>query len=404
MMYETDVKPTAMELLNELFEKKIYFIPKTTYSLPVDVYTEAIMLYIVNKYRSGKLKYIMPNECYILLLIRYPYFINILQCGKTYKQYEKFRQSLLKTLDSMFPMKTNEAVVNVQNILSTNIADTYDLSKCSVIHYFHYFIGFKFLPGKVTVSKDKLPMDDDVNFFIIHLSYNLPDTKAIVLYKDMPRVTDRILNLNNFPKYKCVDTSVKVCVRDTPFECVNKSFSIVDTYSDKIYILLCYDDAEELSECHFTIALFEDQGYVNEQFINDMVCGSLPKSIENDDIENTIKTTYLKTFSEDPDSKSTLVEDFNLMMRITIQAYDSVIESGINDLRLFDAVTEKMIADDRILKIIDEIEKPFFKVYMKGAMPLLSEYLGTNQLKEILGKHAFKYIHENISNTSKFHD
>lgn len=404
MSYEADVRPIAIELLNELFAKQIYFIPKATYSLPVDIYTEAIMVYVVNAYKNGKLNFRLPNECFILLLIRYPYFINILQCGKTFSKYEQFRKELLVTLDSMFPMKTNEAVINVQRILSTNIVDTYDIDKCSVIHFFHYFIGFTFIPGKTTILKDQLPVGDGITYFIIHLSYNLSNTNAIVLYKDMPKVTDRILNADNMHKYKCVDTSAKVYQRNEPFECVNTSFTVVNKYGSKVYILLCYDDAEQLADCHFTIASFGESGYVDERFIHDMVRGSLPKSIELVDINNTINTTYLKTFSEPPETKSTLRDDYNAMMRIAVGAYEATINEGINDLRIFDAITNKMLIDDKLYTIIDKMEAPYFRIYMKGAMPILSEYLGTEQLKELIGKYAFRYIHDNISNTSKFHD
>lgn len=391
--FDKCVRPFVKDLLSELKT----FPTRTIVSSPIDIYTEAITCFIIDEYIRQVTPTKLPNECYLLMLMRYPYFINILQCQRTFKEYISFRKSLLETLNLSFPTKITPQVINVSELLSTDIESVYDIRKCSVIHYFHYFVGFRFDKQFVAITKDKLPAERGViSYLVINLSYNLQNTNAIVLYHDNQRIRDKFIDETNIPKYKCIEKPKRICKSDLPFIVINSEFEQIDKCQERTYILLCYNDSQDLSQCHYTIALFGNDGYVTEQFVNDFIKGKIPMSITADEINNQLNTTFLKSFSEDPEPMSSLMHEYESLKKITAESFDNVHSENIADIQLFDMLIKEILADERLKNVLDNEELPFFKLYLAGMMNIYSEYLNSSSLKHIVCEYVCNYIYENL--------
>ena len=237
LSYNTSILPLIKRCLTDFETKHLKLFPTNNISTPIDFYTELVTHIIITNYLQST-QIDIPNECYILMLLRYPYFINILQCNKTFAEYKSFRKSLSDTLDIMYPSKTNQNVIHVQNLLNTNITETYNIRKCSAVHYFHYFIGFRFDNRYIAVTPDKLPNDADCSYFIVNLSYNLKKLSSIIIYHDNPKIKNKILNPVNIPKYKCLEKPSIIIRATEPFISVDTNFEKIEYYKQKVYILL----------------------------------------------------------------------------------------------------------------------------------------------------------------------
>lgn len=389
--FNTCIRPLVNALLSELTS----FPPRTIIHSPIDIYTETITCYIIDNYYKNNIPTSLPHECYILMLLRYPFFINILQCQRTFKEYITFRESLLDTLDTMFPNKYSSSVKNLEQILSTKIEDVYDIRTCSIIHYFHYFINFRFDKDLVAINASKLPSGNDICYFIIHLSYNISNTNALILYHENPRIRDKFINIDNISKYKCIEKPSHIYKSQTPFITTDCNFDQHEGYKPKVYILLCYDDAKELKDCHYTIALYGKDGYVNEEFITDFIEGKLPFSLTKTEIENQINMIFLKSFADDHEPQSLLMKECEAIRHIAAEAFDKVHENGMNDITLFDTFIKHIMNDKRLLNILDEIELPFFKIYLYGMMNIYSDNLSSSSLKTIVCDYVNDYIYNN---------
>lgn len=400
--YMSTLFPLVKELLAEFESKGLKFMARSTFTLPVDIYIEAITYKFVTSYASGN-QLTLPNECVILMLIRYPYFINILQCGRTYRQYLKYRKSLLDTFETMYPMKTNEMVNHVHELLSTNIEDVYDIRKCTMVAYLHYLVGFRFEKGSVAITADQLPKGDDISYLIVNLTYNLEDLNSIIIYKDNPKIKDKILNVDNIPKYKCIERPANVTKAREPFVSVDTSLHTIEEYKPKVYVILCYNDYPELQKCHFTIAYYGDNGYVDGTFVNNMLQGSLPRSLTDEDVWNCINTTFLKTFSDDPESIDTLHDELRRLSDIVTKAYDDVKRENKSGVYMFEGFIKNVLADERLANILDTEEMPYFKIYLTNCMVIYANNSEDVNIKDMLTTYVLSYIHEDAYDNLTFH-
>lgn len=401
--YTSVILPLVKELLAEFDAKELTLIAKSTFTLPVDIYTEAITYKFVTAYSEGISLAKFPNECIILMLIRYPYFINILQCNRTFKQYINYRKSLLETFEIMYPMKTNEMVNHVYELLTTDIESVYDIRKCSMIEYLHYLMGFRFEKGSVAITADLLPKGSDVSYLIVNLTYNIDNLNSIIIYKDNPKIKDKILNVNNIPKYKCIEKPANISKATVPFISVNEFMHPIDEYKPRVYILLCYNDDKDLEKCHYTIAYYGTDGYVDGRFINNMLQGSIPRSLTDEDVWIYINTTFLKTFSDDPESIDTLHTELRRFADIVTKAFDDVKRENKTGVYFFEGFITNVLADERLTSILHPDELPYFRIYLTNCMVIFANNSEDVNIKDLLVTYVLAYIHETAYDSLLFH-
>lgn len=417
MIYENIVRPIVAETLAIFKERDIAFFPRTEYILPIDLYVEMITTHVLNNYANEIINDELPDECYILMLIRYPYFINILQCNKTFKQYIAFRNKLVNTFNIMYPVVSNQAVINVYKLLTTKIEDTYDIRTCSTPYYFHYFAGFRFEKEYVAITADQLPKGQTISYFIINLTYNMTDINAIVLYKDSPKIKSKILKLDNIPKYKCINKPTTTVRATLPFISTNDSFYQLSYYTTNVYVLLCYNDNEDISKCHFTIALYGKEGNVDSTFVNNMILGMIPKTLSDEEVNNYVEMTFQKSFSDTPESLNVVKEECKMMRQIVSDVLDDLFlkyeEDGekIVMIKFFDDVTNSLMRKKELRNILDETEMPFFKLYMGNMATELCNMIVTmddnvsqKHSKFEIAEYVLKYLYDDEFNDRLYHD
>lgn len=324
------------------------------------------------------------------MLIRYPYFINILQCNKSYIEYIKFRKTLNEAYEEMFKgSKYSTDIENVKNILNIDIS-SYDIRKCSAIHYFHYMVCFHFDKQFIGITYDDLPKDDSITFFIINAAYNVYDTESIIIYKSIDKAKTQLLDINNMHKYKYLIKPKQVFKPSKPFVMVNNKFAPITKLSKKVYILICYNNDEQLDKCHFTIALYDKNGFVDDVFIDKFIQGNIPKSIDNDNISDYLRMMFIKTFPDNNENISELHKEISLMAKI---AGDG-IKAAMDDKT---PISSKILNDKRLMTILTKAELPFFKLYLREVDKL--DKHRTNDIIEMV----CDYIHENAYSNKNFH-
>ena len=403
MSYDRVIKPLVTEMEEYMRTHDIKLMPKRTFNLPVDIYTELITQKVVSNYANGIVSDKLPNECIILMLIRYPYFINIVQCNHTFKEYLRYRESLLETFDNMFPVKSNEMVRHVRELLTTKIEDAYDLRTSSMVHYLHYLTGFRFERGMVAVTADALPKGPDVSYLVVNLTYNISNLNSIIIYHDSPKIKDKLLNVANIPNYKCIERPENVCRADTPFISTDDTFKAIEYYKPNVYILLCYNDNEDIHRCHFTIAYYGENGFVSPEFVNNMLEGSLPTSITMTDVNNYINTVFMKTFSDDPESVDLLHKEIQTMIDIVCKAYDDAKLANLTKAPMYDHIIRSILADKRLPPIVHSDEIPFFKIYLTNMIVVHANDYDSPNIKDMLCRYVCAYIHEDAYDNLLFH-
>ena len=372
------VFPLAIDLYKEL-EKAKKYPKKLVIDERIDIYSEAIALKVIHNYNANLKENTLPLHCYVILLIKHPYLISLLQCNRTRSEWIEFRKQLLTECISMFGENHPSIEVNnFKEFMSSPITDKVD--KMSSIHMFHYFVGFNFKQGSVGIDADELPKDDSVSFFVVNLSYNLKNKDSLIIYKSVIKVREKLLNIktiDNFSPYiKSPITPSKV-----PFIKLDKDLKPISTLTDKVYILLCYNDAPTYENCHYTIAHHGENGYVDKKFINSFIAGSMPKILDDADITLYMETMFFKKINDEPEPIKSLKEDYIMFLNVIRDAFNKSTQETIVD---------NIMSDPNINLVFDKTEIPFLKVYLSKLKSLEVYDLGN------VVSYALAYIYPDL--------
>lgn len=211
------------------------------------------------------------------------------------------------------------------------------------------------------------------------------------------------------PKYKCIEKPQHITKSTVPFVATNLEFKNSDYYADSVYVLLCYNDDPDPMKCHYTVALYGNEGFITPEFANKWLQGWIPQSITSDDIKNCVDITFLKSFSEEPERKSSIMDEVLVLRDITAKAFnDAMLERSMETkyptVADLEKVNLRILNDARLKSILDIEEIPFFRLYIGNVINVCAETLGEPNLKDIVVDYVSKYIHDNIYNQNTFHD
>lgn len=351
--YSKTVFPIAMKLFQELEKGKSY-PKKLVLDERIDIYCEAIALKVIHNYSKGIKENTLPLHCYVILLIKHPYLISLLQCQRTRKEWIEFRKKLLEECDTMFGDDYPFSQVNeFKEFMSTSINDQTD--KISSLQMFHYMIGFRFESEGIGITYEQLPKDNNTSFLIINLSYNLKKKDSIVIYKSIDKIKEKLLNINTIDNFNPYLKPEKINDTKVPFIKVDNNLNIISTLTNKVYILLCYNDSDDYKKCHYTISYYDQDGFVNKEFAESFINGSIPKILTDKDITLYMESNFFKKINDEPEDIKELKESYIMFLNIIKDSFNKSTQKTIVDT---------IMNNENLNLVFDKTEIPFLRVYL----------------------------------------
>lgn len=405
--YESIVIPEANKILAELNKLPSTSWPKKlTISKSIDIYVEALAIHLLYTY-SKHIKFNYPLHCVVNVLIKRPFLISIVQCGKNLNEWKEYSKELLNEISMMYGDTSSSKKIND---LRTMLSQKY-IESPSSIHSFHYLTGFSYESGTTGITGEELlnklseSISKDTIFISINVSYNLRNVRSIIVYQEIPKFREKLLNIDTIDKFNPFYQPKHIHRAETEYDLFDSKFNKIDKLptiqnsshqyksnenskqnenqtSDnvnekneienqnksiknltnissgfKAFVILCYNDSETPLQCHYSLANFGPFKYLSYKEAKDFIDHKIITSVDSEIFDNYLKEEYYNEISSEKKDPNDLKKDYTALMQRVREAFNSS--------------TKFTFADKLdVSGIIDPHEVPFFKIYLSKVKTL----------------------------------
>lgn len=417
--YESIVIPEANKILAELNKLPSTSWPKKlTISKSIDIYVEALAIHLLYTY-SKHIKFNYPLHCVVNVLIKRPFLINIVQCGKNLNEWKEYSKELLNEISMMYGDTSSSKKINdLRSMLSQKYIES-----PSSIHSFHYLTGFSYESGTTGIIGEELlnklseSITKDTIFISINVSYNLQNVRSIIVYQEIPKFREKLLNIDTIAKFNPFYQPKHIHRAETEYDLFDSKFNKIDKLPSiqappqrtesvkpmiqnssqpsesnenqtsenvneknkieieienqnksiknlvnvssgfKAFVILCYNDSETPLQCHYSLANFGSFKYLSYKEAKDFIDHKILTSVDSEIFDNYLKEEYYNEISSEKKDPNDLKKDYTALMQRVREAFNNS--------------TKFTFADKLdVSGIIDPHEVPFFKIYLSRVKTL----------------------------------
>ena len=277
LSYEELIIPHANKILTELNNTKPSKWPLHKVINGIDIYVEAISIHMLYSYNNN-IKFDYPLHCVVNVLLKHPYYLNIIQSNRNISEYIEYVKLILNEITVMYGDTTSSTVVNsLKNLLIASMDDKL-YSNASSLHKFHYLTQFTYdsnttgVTGsellKVLVSNSDIQFNSSTIFIAINISYNITNLNSIVIYRDINKYREKLLNIDTIKTFTPFIYPSTIATAKTPYTIYDSNLvhlqSIPDNFETAI-ILLSYNDATDPLQTHYSLAKYKNMHYVDKE-------------------------------------------------------------------------------------------------------------------------------------------
>lgn len=358
--YENTIIPEATKILNELNNTPpSKWLRKTNLSKRIDIYVEALAIHMLYTY-TKRVTFDYPLHSIAIVLLKHPFFINMFQCGKNSKEWEKFVSDINDEIISMYGETNSSPYVNNLKLLLNQ--KHVDENSSSSIHRFHYLTDFWFEAETTGITKSELLnkmnetnlIDNDTIFISINVAYNLHNLKSIVIYKNIPKLREKILNISTIDNLNPFKYPQSIQKPTKDFYILNNNLeqieSLPSTFS-KAFVLISYND----SEFHYSLANYGENKYLSPDETKKFIDYKVLKIVNSEIFDYYLKEEFYKKISSDKRNVNDLKKDYIKLIQLVSDTYSSSTQKTFS---------EKLMSRIESLSLIDSHELPYFKLYI----------------------------------------
>jgi hypothetical protein len=395
--YKRDVLPLIYPILQGIDDNK-HYAHQFTMEGGFDIFVEALSLYIFNNYASNKTVSQLPLIYHAMVLIKHPFFINIVGCDKTLSEYVSYRESILDEVMKVFG--DIPAALRLKALLQTKISED-----VPAIQRFNFFLGFSFKPNTSgRIFKDAYrELEQQINKFVsINAPYGM-DLEDTVIYTGIERKNKSLLLTEEFIYESSAFKTLKTVPmkkwfmlyeRDngqTQFKSVNKFAD-----NDVVLVVLNYCTDEKFEDSYVSIAYsdktFDEisvKGALLYKEAKKLLQGSSLKTIPEGIIETYLEEEFYKYISDELEPVKEFVNEYSLLQRVAIESF--LTAGSIKNLR------ETVLRHVGIRVIFpNDTDFAFFSHYLYG----LSRFYVYDQ--EAIVNFIINYISPGLPNLENF--
>lgn len=329
---------------------------KETTDVHIDAYVEALSLYMLYNYiHDINIEY--PLFAVVLVLVKHTFFIHIFQYKKNVEEWNAYRKLLFTEFEIIKKSIPNiRGITNLQSLIKEDIEIP---DHPTSIYLYNQLFGFAYTEENISINSVELlttlQPNSDSGFMLIHLSYNIKVLQSIILCKPIHKNPSRILNINNIQNKKPFQHPESIFVSNAPYTLCDTEFAVLSSTVEKTnwYILLCYDDADTLNKCHYTLI---DKMMSNTEINNVVNCRIINK-IDYRIFNTVLHDDYVSNISFKTDPSEVIAKNTNNMLTIIKRVFNNARDQQ-------DFVNKLLLERNDLLTIIDESEFPYFKIFM----------------------------------------
>lgn len=420
MNYDEDVIKPAKHLLQKLISLPFNKWPMVKDVENVFMTVEAISLFIIYHYdkRNFNVIHKIPLHWIVQVLSVHPMFVNIIQCGFNLEEFTNYVSQLIESIDNSFG-ENNILFKELKKLLLTEISNDMNTSGnsgnnnntngksemsnngnvngngTSSLHQTHYLadLDFKYSPTTTGLTKEELiekakeiSNNAPFMFIFINISHNLSNTDSIVVYRDIPKLREKILNQSNIslidpfiiPKENIPNSSNVFSFFDSNFQEI--SGELPHLGSNGIYfVVINYGDVKH----HYTIAGHFDSYEEADNYIK----GKVRPIIDVNILDEYLKTSYYTNQANGASNTIDNVNDIHELKQEYSQLSSIIKDSMSQDIeQLINNVMSKISS----INIIHKREYPYFRAYLQGLKKL--ELINLQTVIDYITAYIYPYL------------
>lgn len=363
--YENTIIPVANKILTELNKLDSSSWPrKLNIEKGIDIYTEAITIHMLYTYTKN-IKFNYPLHCVIYVLIKHPYFINMIQMDKKYDEWKEYSEQLINEISLLYGDSNSSSNINeLKKLLAVDSKLNYN--NTSSIHKFHYLIGFHFESETVGITGEELLtklnnkhlIDKDTIFISINVAHNILNNKSIVIYKNIPKFREKLLNISTIDLFNPFIQPEHIYTPSKEYTILSnelKELNELPKNFSKSYVILCYNDSDKIHKCHYSLAMFSETIHLSTENTKAFIEYKIISSLDSKLFDLNLKEDFYNIIGSEKKNMNDLKKDYVKIMQIAREAFNKSNQQSF---------IKKFIDMLNTFKLIHEHELPYFKIYL----------------------------------------
>ena len=366
--YESVIMPSLRRMFEVLEKTDIHNLPvKLSISKPIDIYAEALTAYFI------KHPYInLPMKIIAFIILYHPFMLNMFQQKHNFESWKQFLQQLIETIKTDYEFHPAS-----KQLLPILEVEPLDPQQCSSFTLFHYLMGFTF--NLQTIAQKPSALKPHINELLkannvqpsnciiisINASYNIKNKDSIIMYSNVPKSKQRIINESTIEFFNSITQSPVKQQSTTAYDILNLSFeqlsNIPSNYTHAL-VVVNYNDTTNYKNNHYTLAYFGKQGILERKFADDFICFKVIRSINL-----RLITYYLQeSFYNSIYTNNLTIDE---LKRSYIQLMNCV-SSTFNRTSTPEQFVSTLQQEVEQQKLINQHELKYFKIYISKILKL----------------------------------
>ena len=308
---------------------------------------------------------------------------------------EIYTLELLNEITVMYGDTTSSIVVNsLKNLLIASMDDNL-YSNASSLHKFHYLTQFTHESNttgvtgsellKVLMSNSDIQFNSSTIFIAINISYNLANLNSIVIYRDINKYREKLLNIDTIKTFTPFIYPSTIATAKTPYSIYDSNLVYLQTIPDNFetaIILLSYNDATDPLQTHYSLAKYKNMYYVDKEHALAFLDFKSFQIINSHTFESYLIEEYYKEASSSKPPISQLKSTYASLLSLIKQIYMKSTPNTFTT-NFIDALSKDSLIDSR--------EIPYLKIYLSKVktlepftLPQVSSYVLSYIYPELL--------------------
>lgn len=374
--YQNTIVPAAKDILNILKDTDMEKWPThSNIANDIDIYIEALSIYVIYNY-SKNINISYTPHVMMLVLLKHPYFINVFVVGKNREEWDKSASRILDNYVSTFGKNvTLDNKYNLKRLLSEPVAfgksmTNKSLSERSGLSRLNYMLGFHYLDDEQGILKDEVinhvsemfNAKDATNYIyiVVNISHNVENTDSIIIYKNVRKNMARILSVERVQQFDAFINPDVIHKAKCPLTFLDNNFKQIEQIDDSVeygIVLLSFNDSSDMDSCHFIIARYGEDSFLNQQEMNDFINFRVMKFMDAKLLEIDLMESFYIICNKQSRDLQDLKRQYIQLATYTKNVFEESTKETFID---------NFIKNIASVSIIHQSEIPYLKMYLHG--------------------------------------
>ena len=196
-------------------------------------------------------------------------------------------------------------------------------------------------------------------FIIVNTAYNLSIQSSIVIYRNIPKLREKLLNINTIDSLNPIYKPSKIYTPSAPYTICDSKFNTISSLPssfDSAIILLSYNDEQNIQDCHFSLAQYNGSPFIPPSIARSFISYKLLKHIDTKIFENYLKEEFYNKIANEKQSTNDLKRECAQILIYTRDTFNRSTQKNF--------VQNFMSQISSITTLINPKELPCLRVYL----------------------------------------